>query len=102
MSSPLDYHVDALLSTLDACEKSRSDRDCKLYVEQLSRFSHEYGALFPTAESARRVRGAVGYYTKIRARTCAQIRFDDDRAMLKSVYGPVGAAGLVMRRWLSV
>jgi hypothetical protein len=102
MGSPLDWHIDALLRTLQVCETSRKPDECQLYIAQLTKFSREYAELFPSAQATRQVQGAARYYTLIRAQTCDQIRFDKDRAMLNNVYGPAGAAArLIIRRWFS-
>ena len=101
MASPLDYHIDALLRTLQVCETSRKAEECQLYIAQLTKFSREYAELFPSAQATRQVQSAARYYTLIQARTCDQIRFDKDRAMLYNVYGPAGAAARIVRRCFS-
>ena len=99
--SPLDYQIDALLRTLDACERTRRNAHCALYRSQLVAFSNDYAQLFPSADMARALKTRARYYELIDARSCEQIKFDADRDMLNQLYGPVGAARRVLRRYFS-
>ena len=102
MASPLDYQIDALLRTLHACERTQSDVHCALYISQLARFTASDGRLLPSASAARKLSERSRHYELIGARTCKQIGFERDRALLKQAYGPSGTIRRLLRRCLSV
>ena len=98
--SPVDYYVDALLRTLDQCEKIKGDKECSLYLAQLSDFCTEYCNVLPPGEPALLLLSNAQYYKMISNRALANLRLASDRNALESMLGPRAALRHAIRKML--